>query len=135
MKTITKIYRINATLAKVWEAFVSPDMINEWGGGPRAIMGDKVGDRFSLWDGEIWGTNIQVEERRRLRQEWFASKEWKLPSIVTIELDNPGGGETLVKVTHEKLPENLDEASFKSFDDGWDKYYMEPLIRLVEEGS
>ena len=55
MKTITQEYVINAPIEKVWLALIDPLVIEQWGGGP-AVMNDRVGTEFKLWDGDIWGT-------------------------------------------------------------------------------
>ena len=53
---IKQHYVIKAPVAKVWRSFVDPKVIDSWGGGP-AKMDDKVGTKFSLWGGDIYGIN------------------------------------------------------------------------------
>ncbi len=59
MKTIKQTYRIKASIQKVWRAFVDPKLIEQWGGGS-AKMNDEVGFKFTLWGGDIHGTNTEV---------------------------------------------------------------------------
>jgi len=37
MKTITKDYKINAPIEKVWEAFFDPALVEDWSGSPAII--------------------------------------------------------------------------------------------------
>lgn len=122
MKLFTKTYSINASVQKVWSALIDPTVIVRWGGGP-ARMEAKSGTKFSLWGGDIHGTNIEVIPERKLTQEWY-SGDWKKPSIVTFELS----GNTKVKLTHTNIP----DVEFSDIKSGWDDYYMEPLKKLVE---
>jgi activator of HSP90 ATPase len=70
---IKQTYKIKAPVKKVWEALVQPKDIAAWSGSP-AKMNAKVGTKFSLWDGEIFGKNILVEPQKKLVQEWYGGK-------------------------------------------------------------
>lgn len=126
MKIIHKTYFINAPVEDVWEALIDPDQIEEWSG-DAAEMSDKEGASFKLWGGDIYGTNKEVLENKRLVQDWYSGK-WKEPSILTIELFE-NNGETRVELVHENVPEE----ELGEIDRGWDSYYFEPLKEFVEE--
>ncbi|MCL5435124.1 MAG: SRPBCC domain-containing protein [Patescibacteria group bacterium] len=125
MKTIIQDYRINASIEKVWEALVNPRNINNWGGGP-AKMDDKEGTKFSLWGGDIHGTNIEVERFKKLVQEWYGGK-WEEPSIVTFKLQKLGNS-TKLSLLHENVPDN----EYDDIDKGWKEYYLGPLKEYAE---
>lgn len=125
MKTITQTYIINAPIEKVWDALVNPQTIDQWGGGP-AIMDDQVGTKFSLWGGDIFGTNTKVEPFKTLEQDWYGGK-WEKASKVIITLSEDNGC-TKVDLIHQDYPEN----SKDDFADGWKTYYFGPLKDLVE---
>ena len=85
---IKQTYRIQAPIAEVWKAYVDPKYIDRWGGGS-AKMDDRVGTKFSLWGGSIWGTNTKVIKEKKLVQEWYSESEhgkWGQPSLVTFTL-------------------------------------------------
>jgi activator of HSP90 ATPase len=124
-KALKQEYEIKAPLAEVWKALVLPEYIEGWGGGP-AKMDDKVGTEFSLWGGDIWGKNKEVVKEKKLVQDWFGG-DWKEPSIATFELEEKDG-ETIVKLTHENLPEDDED----DFDAGWKDYYMGPMKEYLE---
>lgn len=126
MKVINQKYIINASSDKVWEALINPNLIKKWSGAD-AVMDDKIGTIFKLWDGDIFGKNIKVEKEKKLVQEWYGGK-WDKPSILTFTLKDLGN-KTKVDLLHEDVPDN--EA--KDIESGWKDYYMNPLKDLVEE--
>lgn len=126
MKTIIQDYHINALIEKVWEALINAQEINSWGGGP-AKMDDKPGTKFSLWGGDIYGTNIEVEKFKKLVQEWYGGK-WEEPSIVTFKLEKKGSS-TDIELIHENVPDE----EYEDIDKGWKDYYLTPLKEYVEE--
>src|SRR5258708_6152186 len=103
MKTINQYYTIHAPIEKVWQALVDPIVIDEWGGGP-VTMDDKEGTEFSLWGGEIYGTNIKVIPNEMLEQEWFIGK-WDKPSILTFTLSKKDNNITEVALLHKNVPD------------------------------
>ncbi len=125
MKSLSQTYTIKAPVEKVWDALVNPQTIEQWGGGP-AIMDDQVGTKFSLWGGDIFGTNTKVEPLKTLEQDWYGGK-WQKPSKVTFTLSENNGVTTL-ELYHRDYPEN----SKDDFADGWKTYYFGPLKDLVE---
>lgn len=126
VKSFKLNYKINASKRKVWNALVNPKIINKWGGGPSKMTED-VGFRFSLWKGQIFGKNIKVEKNKLLVQEWYAGR-WDEPSIVTFEIEEEGNM-TKVKLTHLNIPDDEE----KEIKKGWNEFYMNPLIELVEK--
>lgn len=125
MKTIKQIYQIKASVEDVWKAFVDPKKIDEWGGGP-AKMDEKVGTKFSLWDGDIHGTNLTVIKEKKLVQEWYSS-DVEGKTLVTFILSEEKNG-TKVELIQEDVPDEKE----KDLSDGWKDYYMGPLKEFVE---
>ena len=124
MKNIHQKYYIKASAAQVWKALVDPASINEWGGGP-AKMSDKVGAKFSLWDGQIHGKNLEVKPMKKLKQEWYA--DYDTPSFVTFTLSEKDV-KSVVELVHTDIPDD----KHKDIEAGWKEYYMEPLKGFVE---
>jgi activator of HSP90 ATPase len=125
MKSFTQTYTINAPLEKVWKALIDPEEIDFWGGGP-AVMDEEEGTEFKLWDGDIYGKNLEVKKEARLVQEW-SQDNWNEPSRVTFELSEKDG-KTQVELTHDNVPDE----DFKEIEDGWKRYYLGPLKEYVE---
>lgn len=125
MKSIKQTYLINAPISKVWQAFIDPKIIEQWGGGP-AKMDDKEGSEFSLWGGDIYGTNTRVVKEKLLEQDWYGGK-WDAPSKLSFGFTSKGD-KTEVRMVHKDVPGN--EA--KDIDQGWKDYYLGPLKELLE---
>ena len=83
--------------------------------------------KFSLWGGDIHGTNTKVTSEKKLVQDWY-SGDWPEPSVVTFSLTGTGDT-TEVKLTHTNIP----DAEFSDIKSGWDDYYMIPLKKLAEQ--
>ena len=125
MKKIIQHYDINASIEKVWDALVNPKIIDKWGGGP-SKMTDKTDAKFEFWGGDIYGRNIKVLKNKELVQEWF-SGDWKEPSLVTFKLEE-NGDQTTIQLIHENVPDK----DAHDIDDGWKRYYLGPLKKLLE---
>ncbi len=130
MKTVRQRYHIKAPIEMVWEVLTDPKHIDKWGGGP-AKMDGKVGTKFSLWGGSIWGKNTKVVPGKKLVQDWYSDseeKKWEEPSIVTLELTMEKEG-TKLELIHENIPDE----DAKNIDEGWKDYYLGPLKEYVEK--
>lgn len=126
MNTIKQEYLINAPVGKVWEALVNPKEIEKWGAGP-AKMDDKEGFAFSLWGGDIYGTNTKVLPNQILEQDWYEGK-WLEPSKVRFTLSKVGD-KTKIELLHENVPDNQAE----DIEDGWKRYYLGPMKDYLED--
>lgn len=127
MKTIKKNYTINASVDKVWDALINPKTIDKWGGGP-VKMDDKVGTKFSLWGGEIWGKNLEIETGNKLVQEWWSKGELNdKPSTVTFSIAKKGQKAEL-KLIQTDVPDEFE----KQLSDGWDDFYLGAIKTLLE---
>jgi uncharacterized protein YndB with AHSA1/START domain len=126
MKRIEQTYSIRAPLSRVWRALTDPKLIEAWSGAP-AEMSDEAGAKFSLWDGDVYGTNTKVVPQKLLEQEWYGG-EWDKPSKVVFSLSGEGD-RTVVMLVHTRMPEH--EA--KDLEQGWRDYYLGALKNLCED--
>ena len=124
MKSLKQIYKINAPIELVWKALTDQKLIKSWSGS-NAKMSDKH-EKFSLWDDQIYGKNIEIIKEKKLVQEWFSSG-FEEASMVTFELKQDKN-KTIVTLNHKNIPDN----EFKGIEEGWKVYYMNPLKKLVE---
>lgn len=124
MKIIHQTYFIKAPVKEVWNALVNRIYIEEWSGS-KASMAAQVGTKFTLWETQIHGTNLEVIPHKRLKQEWYA--DYDTPSFVTFILSEKDGV-TTVELIHEQVPSD----KFKEIKEGWKDYYMKPLKKYVE---
>ena len=124
MKSFTKIYNIKASKKVIYNALTNSSIIEKWSGS-KTIMTSKNGSTFSLWDGSIHGKNIKIS-KNEIIQDW-KEENWIKFSQVSFKIIDKGYS-CQVLLTHNNIPDK----SFKSIKNGWDKYYMKPLIKLVE---
>ncbi len=125
MPTIQKTYEMNATPEEVFEALVNPDLIQTWSG-DEAKMGAEVGSKFSLWGGQMFGSNLEVIKNKKLVQEWCYD-QWTEPSKVTFTIKSDGK-KTIVDLLHEDVPEKF----VNSISDGWDSFYLGAMQEMFE---
>lgn len=124
-KTIKKVYTIRSTIKDVWKALVDTSVIDSWGGGP-SKMDASVGSDFELWNGDIYGKNIEVIKEKKLVQEWFGG-DWPKPSIVTFTLKNE---DSVVILNLNQI--NVPEEDRDDIDSGWDEFYLGPMKNMLE---
>ena len=117
---------IDGTPEEVFLALTNPFTIELWSGSP-AVMDDKEGTEFALWEGDITGKNLKVVKDQEIVQEWDFG-ELPEPSIVTIKLHSHKTG-TNLEVKHVNIP---DEA-YKNIEEGWREYYIGAIKRFFEE--
>jgi activator of HSP90 ATPase len=124
MKNFSKEYRIKSSLENVYQALTQPEIIGQWSGA-KAQMDLSPGGKFSLWNGSIFGNNLEVSQNK-IVQDW-QTDDWDAPTKVTFLLTEDDG-EVLIKLQHQGIPDK----SYKSISKGWDGYYMGPLKDLLE---
>lgn len=126
MITIDQTYKVNAPLAKLWQALTDAAIIEQWGAGP-ATMDAREGGSFSLWGGDIHGTNTKVVANKILRQDWYGHDHPDRKYDVTFSF---GGDDTTstVRVSHTAWDDDS-----HSMGDGWRDYYFEPIKKLLEQ--
>jgi len=127
MKQIEQTYTIKAPANKVWGALTTAELINKWGAGP-AIFDAQEGGTFSLWDGDIHGTNTRVVPNELLEEDWYGHDDPERCYKVSFALTEKDGV-TTVLLKHADVPD--DEA--EDFADGWRDYYFDPIKELLEK--
>lgn len=110
----------------MWKALVDPKIIDRWGGGP-SEMSSEIGFQFKLWDGDIYGENIEVVPQKKLVQEWI-SGDWPRPSVVTFNLKSQDN-ETILILEQLDIPDD----DIADIDQGWDDYYLGPMKEMLEK--
>jgi activator of HSP90 ATPase len=101
-------------------------MLEIWTG-EAAVMEEKEGTEFSLWDGSISGKNLEFVKDHKIVQEWYFGEQ-ESPSVVTIKL-HPDKDGTSMEVVQTNIP---DEA-YDNIVEGWKEDYFDALNELFEE--
>ena len=121
MKNFKKYFQIPEKRDQVFLALTNPLTISLWSGEP-AEGTDKVNHEFSIYNGSIVGKVLEIEENKKICQQWYFGDSEK-PSIVDLILhDLPNG--TSLEVRHSNIP---DEA-FEEITDGWENIFFRDLL-------
>ena len=91
--------------------------------GGEARITNRVGDRFTAWDGYIEGENILLEPYKRIVQSWRTSQfdEEEGDSQIEVLLKEKEG-KTELTLIHTNIPE-----SGEHYIKGWDDHYFQPM--------
>lgn len=119
-----KYFHLEAEPADIYNALTNPIMLEIWTG--ESVQFEKeTNTEFSIWDGAIFGKNIEFVENKLIRQIWYFDE---VESEVIIKL-HPANGGTSVEVRHNNIP---DEA-YENIASGWEEDYMGSLEELFNE--
>lgn len=125
MKTIRQKHHLAATPQEVYTALTNPFTIELWTG-YKAEMSTTPGNEFSLYEGDIVGLNLEFEENKLIRQQWYFEGE-KEESIVTIVLKTEKNN-TVAELTHTNVPEE----AYEEMLEGWKKNYFGSLKKFFK---
>lgn len=81
---------------------------NRWKGFTQsnAKISKEVGGEFSIFDGSVTGSNLELQEAKLIVQRWrFGSWTDGVQSQVKLVFEEPEPGVTIVKLTHTDVPE------------------------------
>lgn len=126
MRDYKRYYTIPATPEEIFIALTNPFTIELWSG-YKAIMDDKEGTEFTLWDGDISGKNLTIEKDKKIVQEWYFGEQDNR-SIVTIKIHKKNKG-AQIELNHTNIPDEVYDNIIK----GWDEYYFGALKTFFEE--
>jgi len=114
--------RIKASAEEIYMHWLSSEGHSKMTGG-KAIISDRIGDRFNAWDGYIEGKNLILEPFDRIVQSWrtsqFAKEEGD--SQIEILLDDVDG-QTELTLFHTNVPD-----SGEHYIKGWENHYFQPM--------
>ncbi|MGE5042009.1 MAG: SRPBCC domain-containing protein [Candidatus Levyibacteriota bacterium] len=127
---IKQSVHLNATPEDVYEALMDEKKHAEFTGASAQIE-NRVGGKFSVWDGYATGETTELIPGKKIVQSWRAS-DWPedADSTVTFELKPDGDGTTLI-FTHSHVPPEFK----KEVSDGWKDFYWEPLKKYLAKNQ
>ncbi|MDV3294159.1 MAG: SRPBCC domain-containing protein [Nitrososphaerales archaeon] len=114
---------VSASPAQVYDAFIDPRKHGEFTGSA-ATCTQKVGGRFTAWDGYISGKILELSKGRKMVQEWKTS-EWPAgypPSVLKLTF-KAKGTRTELSMVHSKVPAE----QVAMYTKGWVSSYWDPL--------
>ncbi|RYR25368.1 hypothetical protein Ahy_B02g059074 [Arachis hypogaea] len=105
-KSISMMERFNCRVRDLYEILLDE---NRWKGFTQsnAKISKEVGGEFSIFNGSITGTNVELKEAKLIVQKWrFGSWSNGVHSLVKLVLEEPEPGVTVVKLTHNDVPKD-----------------------------
>jgi activator of HSP90 ATPase len=127
-KTIRQVATFKTTPHEVYELLMDEKQHGKFTGG-KAVISKNVGESFSIYDGDITGTNLELVPDRKIVQSWRYS-DWPKDhfSKVTFSIKEISTG-TYLNFTQSGVPEDkADEIA-----QGWKDYYWEPMKKILEK--
>jgi len=94
--------------------------------GSTAKISRKVGGKFSIYDGDLEGTNLELVPDRKIVQSWRSS-DWEksIYSKATFLLE-PVGDKTRLTFTQTGVPPE----HYEDLKQGWIDYYWAPMKQM-----
>ncbi|XP_031115634.1 activator of 90 kDa heat shock protein ATPase homolog isoform X1 [Ipomoea triloba] len=120
-RTITMTERFICRSKDLYEILMDE---NRWKGFTQsnARISREVGGEFSIFDGSVSGTNLELQEGKLIVQKWrFGSWPDGIHSTVRLSFDEPEPGVTMIKLIHTDVPEE-------------DRYGNETVVENTEGG-
>jgi activator of HSP90 ATPase len=129
VKTIRQKVIVPGVPKEVYDAFMDAKKHSAFTGS-KATCDPKVGGEFTAWDGYISGKNLELEEGKRIVQEWVTT-EWPKdcpPSRLELTFKKVEEG-TEISMTHSGVP--VEQAN--DIAQGWIDFYWEPLKEYLKK--
>ncbi|GAB2295476.1 hypothetical protein Dimus_029642 [Dionaea muscipula] len=120
-KTIKLTERFNCRAIDMYEILMDE---NRWKGFTQsnASISREVGGEFSIFEGSVMGTNVELQHGKLIVQKWrFGSWPDGVYSTVKLTFDEPEPGVTIVKLVQTDVPEE-------------DRYGNETVVENTERG-
>lgn len=122
-KTIKQKEFIPVDPVEIYDALLNEEKHSAFTGA-KATCDRRVGGKFTAWDGYILGTNITLENGRRIVQEWKTS-EWPEgypPSMLEFTFKKKSGGTEVYLIQ-----KNVPASQAINYEKGWGEFYWTPL--------
>jgi uncharacterized protein YndB with AHSA1/START domain len=129
--TIKQTVVVPASPKEVYEAYVDAKKHGKFTGS-KATGNPVVGGKMTAWDGYIFGKYLELEDGKRIVQEWTTTDWVEGYPASKLELtfkEVPEGTE--ITMVHSNVPkEKADEIA-----DGWIEFYWNPLKEYFSKQS
>jgi activator of HSP90 ATPase len=129
-KTISQTVTFKASPHEVYEMLMDSKKHSELTMS-KAQISKKVGDKFSIYEGDIEGVNLELVQGRKIVQSWRYSDwpEGHYSQAIFLFEEIKGG--TQLTFTQTGVPEE----HFDEIARGWHDYYWEPMKELLEQAE
>jgi activator of HSP90 ATPase len=128
-ETIRQRITVHASPIEVYEAYVDAKKHSEFTGS-KATFNPTVNGDFTAWNGYIYGKNLELQQGKRIVQEW-STTEWpknQPPSRLELILKKTRTGTTILVLQSGVPGEQVVEIT-----QGWIDFYWNPLKAYFEK--
>ncbi len=113
----------NATPKQVYDAYTDPEKQSEFTDS-KATGKPKVGGKYSTWDGYIFGKYLELEDGKRVVQDWTTTDWEEGYPASKLELTFRAVSEgTEITMVHSNVP----KVQASEVEQGWIEFYWNPL--------
>ncbi|MDO8635413.1 MAG: SRPBCC family protein [Dehalococcoidia bacterium] len=128
MKTIRQTVTFIASRHEVYELLIDAKKHSELTGSD-VKLSRKAGDKFSIYDGEIEGVNLELVPDAKIVQSWRYS-DWPKGhySRVAFSLKDVEGGTRLTFIQ-----EHVPDEHYEDIKQGWRDYYWNPMRKMLKK--
>jgi activator of HSP90 ATPase len=130
MKAILLSSLFDATADFLYNFFIDSKLHTDVTGS-KAIINNKIGGKFTAWDGYIKGEIVSLKKNRKIIQKWRTTEFTKedKDSILEITIEELNKNRSKLTLKHSELPEGTEE----EYKNGWKEYYMKPLKEFIKK--
>jgi activator of HSP90 ATPase len=130
MKAILISSLFDATAAFLYKFFIDSKLHTEVTGS-KAIINNKIGGKFTAWDGYIKGEIVSLKKNKTIIQKWRTTEFTKedKDSILEITIEEINKNRSKLTLKHSELPEGTEE----EYKNGWKEYYIKPLKEFIKK--
>jgi activator of HSP90 ATPase len=127
-KSFRQTIKFKASPHEIYEMLMDSKKHSAFTGSATTIS-RRVGGKFSVWDGELEGENLELVPDSKIVQSW-RSGDWPEGhySKITFSLKAVDGG-TQLTFTQSGVPEDRCE----DVKQGWHDYYWKPMQEMLEK--
>jgi activator of HSP90 ATPase len=97
----------------------------------KAVISNKIGGKFTAWDGYIKGEIVALEANKKITQKWRTTEFNKndKDSILEITIEEINKNKSKLTLKHSEIPEGTEE----EYKQGWKEYYIKPLKEFIKK--
>ena len=122
--------KLHCPVKDVFTGWLNDKVHSEFTGGAKAKIDPKEGGKFTVWDGYITGTNVEIFPYKRIVQKWRTTEFDDSDEDSLLELFfTYKEGYTLITITHNNLPDGT-EVKYKK---GWKEHYFKFMKKYFEK--
>ncbi len=122
--------KLHCPVKDVFTGWLNDKVHSEFSGGAKAKIDPKEGGKFSVWDGYISGTNVEIFPYKRIVQKWRTNEFETSDEDSLLELFfTYKDGYTLITFTHSNLPDGTEDKYKK----GWKEHYLKYMKKYFEK--